>query len=270
MHLWFERKISESADAHICQAERRMIDQDVAPALCAITAVADVAALKSAKEFRAFSNIYVFLFPQCDRAHRRSGITPAVLAMAVTHLQGFAAHLDLYGSTVTSACMCLWHEKDINQESRNRGKGFSNQAEGSPWREIRTIRMWKQKPGKINQESRNAGKLVRVPAAPKVENTFSYLPELLIHYSWVETQSLPSLLRCYPSQLYLLSRKSLSSIPAFLIQFLFSCLAEGFHGGDRPANDATYYAADRVPAAHSQTAKCATGDAEQDITHRML
>jgi hypothetical protein len=72
--------------------------------------------------------------------------------------------------------MHLWHEEDINQESRNRGKGFSNQ-------ERRTIRMWKQKPGKINQESRNAGKLVRVPAAPKVDNTFSYLPEFLIHYS---------------------------------------------------------------------------------------
>lgn len=30
---------------------------------------------------------------------------------------------------------------------------------------------------KINQESRNTGKLVRVP---KLENTFSYLPDFLI------------------------------------------------------------------------------------------
>ncbi len=35
-----------------------------------------------------------------------------------------------------------------------------------------------------------------------------------------ETRSLPALARRYPSRLYLLSRKSLSSIPAFLLSLL--------------------------------------------------
>src|SRR5437867_3162098 len=86
-----------------------MLDDDVAAALCAITAFADVAAFKPAKEFLAFGDAYVLFLPQCKRAHRRSGITPAVLAMAITHLQRLAAHLDLYRSTVTFTCMHLRH-----------------------------------------------------------------------------------------------------------------------------------------------------------------
>ena len=113
MHLWFERKITESADANIDQAERRVIDADVTAALCAIAAVADVAALEFPEELRAFRQLHVLPFPQCERAHRRGGITPAVLAMAVTHLQGFAAHLNLDRSAVTSAFMRLRHDQDI-------------------------------------------------------------------------------------------------------------------------------------------------------------
>lgn len=55
----------------------------------------------------------------------------------------------------------------------------------------------------MNQELRNAGKELFLLFSKSV--------------SYFETQSLPSLLRCCPSQLYLLSRKSPSSIPAFLI-----------------------------------------------------
>jgi hypothetical protein len=33
--------------------------------------------------------------------------------MAVTHFQGFPAHLDLHRSAVTSACMRLRHDQDI-------------------------------------------------------------------------------------------------------------------------------------------------------------
>ncbi len=86
-----------------------MLDYDVAAALCAITAFADVAAFKSAKEFLAFGDAHVFFISQCERAHRRGGITPAIFAMAVSHFQRLAAHLDLYRSTVTSTCMRLGH-----------------------------------------------------------------------------------------------------------------------------------------------------------------
>jgi hypothetical protein len=48
VHLWFERKIPQSSEAHIDQTERTMINRDVTAALCAIPAFADVAALVSA------------------------------------------------------------------------------------------------------------------------------------------------------------------------------------------------------------------------------
>jgi hypothetical protein len=121
MHLWFERKIPESANPHIDQAERWMIDANVAAALRAITTITDVAALESAEEFGAFGEAYIFFFPQCERAHRRGGITPAVFAVTITHLQRFAAQLDLHCSAVTSACMCICHGTNINQELRNTG-----------------------------------------------------------------------------------------------------------------------------------------------------
>ena len=90
-----------------------MIDANVAPALRAITTIADVAALEFSEELRAFRQLHVFSLPQRERAHRRRGIAAAVLAVAVTHLQRFAVHLDLHSSAVTSACMRLWHDQDI-------------------------------------------------------------------------------------------------------------------------------------------------------------
>jgi hypothetical protein len=86
-----------------------LLDQDVAAALCAITAFADVAALESSEEFLAFGDVHVFFLPQCERAHRRGRITPSVFAMAVTHLERIAAHLDFHRSAVTSARMRLRH-----------------------------------------------------------------------------------------------------------------------------------------------------------------
>ena len=47
-------------------------------------------------------------------------------------------------------------------------------------------------------------------------------------------------------------------------------LTERFDRSDRAAHDAAYYTTDRIPAAHLETAECATGDAEQDVTHWML
>jgi hypothetical protein len=81
----------------------------VTAALCAITAFADVAAFESAKELLAFGDAYVLFLPQCERAHWRGGITPAVFAMAVTHLEWLAAQLDLYRSAVTLTCMRFRH-----------------------------------------------------------------------------------------------------------------------------------------------------------------
>ena len=69
--------------------------------------------LEFAEKVRAFGKAYIFFFPQRERAHRRGGITPAVLAMAVTHLQGFPANLDLDRSAVTAAFMRVSHDQDI-------------------------------------------------------------------------------------------------------------------------------------------------------------
>ena len=113
MHLWFERKIPESADANIDQAECRMINANVAAALRAIATITDVAALEFAEELCAFHEIHVLPFPQCERAHRRGGITPAVFAMTVNHLQRLAAHLDLHRSAVTSTHMSLGHDSTL-------------------------------------------------------------------------------------------------------------------------------------------------------------
>jgi hypothetical protein len=70
VHLWFEREITESADANIDQAERWMIDRDVAAALRAIPTIANVAALEFAEKICAFRQLHVFPFPQRERAHR--------------------------------------------------------------------------------------------------------------------------------------------------------------------------------------------------------
>ena len=126
MYFGLERKVPESADADVGQAQRRVIHADVAAAFRAITTIADVAALEFAEKLRAFDKAYIILLPQCERAHRRSGIAPAIFTMTVTHLQRFAAHLDLHCSAITAAFMCLRHGRDLirkkgNEESRNIG-----------------------------------------------------------------------------------------------------------------------------------------------------
>jgi len=122
MHLWLEGKIPESADANIDQAERRMINADVATALRAIASVADFAALEFPEELRAFREVHVLPFPQRERAHRRGRITPAIFAMAVTHLQWFSAHFDLHRSAVTSAFVHVCHDQDIYSGKQERRK----------------------------------------------------------------------------------------------------------------------------------------------------
>jgi hypothetical protein len=86
VHRWFERKIPQGAQANISQAESWMIEHDMSAALRAITTIADLTALELSQELCAFRDVYVFRFPQRERAHRRGAITSAVLAMAVAHL----------------------------------------------------------------------------------------------------------------------------------------------------------------------------------------
>ena len=102
-------KISQGADTNVDQSECGMIDADVTAAFCAIPAVADFAALESPEELRSFGKDYLLLFPQRERAHRRGGITPAVLTMTITHLQRFPENLDLDRSAVTSAFVRVCH-----------------------------------------------------------------------------------------------------------------------------------------------------------------
>ena len=85
----------------------------MAAALRAVTTIADVAALESAEKLGASDKAHTFFLPQRERADRSRGITPAIFAMTVTHLQRFAVHLDLYRSAITSAFMCLRHDEDI-------------------------------------------------------------------------------------------------------------------------------------------------------------
>ena len=66
MHLRLERKITESADANIDQAERWMIDRDVAAALRAIPTIANVAALESPEKLRSVSKDYVLFVPHVN------------------------------------------------------------------------------------------------------------------------------------------------------------------------------------------------------------
>ena len=73
MHRWFERKIPESADADVDQPERWVIEANVAAALCAITAIADVAAFEFAEKVIAFGEVHILPFPQRERAYRRGG-----------------------------------------------------------------------------------------------------------------------------------------------------------------------------------------------------
>ena len=103
-----------------------MVDANVAAAIRAISTIADVAALESAEKFRAFDKLYVFPFPQRERAYRRGRITSAILAMAVAHLQGFTAHLDLNRSATTSAAMCLRHKQNLIREAGTQETRFSS------------------------------------------------------------------------------------------------------------------------------------------------
>ena len=121
MHSGLERKVAER-HANIGQAERGMIDHDVAAALGAIPAVTQLAGVD--EKLLAFANLHSLGFPQREDADRRRAITPALVAMTVTHVERLAGRFDFHRPAVTSACMPLRHDQDIYLQIRNRGKGF--------------------------------------------------------------------------------------------------------------------------------------------------
>jgi hypothetical protein len=121
VHSGLERKVAER-HANIGQAERGMIDHDVATALGAIPAVTQLAGVD--EKLLAFANLHSLGFPQREDADRRRAITPALVAMTVTHVERLAGRFDFHRPAVTSACMPLRHDQDIYLQIRNRGKGF--------------------------------------------------------------------------------------------------------------------------------------------------
>ena len=120
MYSGFEWKIRQRAEANIGQAESWVIEHDVAAALRAIAAVADLTALEFPQELCALGDVYVFRFPQSECAHRRGGITPACFTMAVTHLGRRAARLDFHRSAVASACMRVSHASTLSARFASR------------------------------------------------------------------------------------------------------------------------------------------------------
>ena len=90
-----------------------MIDDDVSAALCAIAAIAHFAALEFPEELCPFGDFHIVDLPQRECADRGGGIAPAGFAMAITHLQRFAAKRDLHRSAVTTAWIFFSHGKNI-------------------------------------------------------------------------------------------------------------------------------------------------------------
>ncbi len=108
MHSGLERKVAER-HANIGQAERGMIDHDVAAALGAIPAGAQLAGVEFTEKLLAFANLHSLGFPQREDADRRRAITPALVAMTVTHVDRLTGRFDFHRPAVTSACMPLRH-----------------------------------------------------------------------------------------------------------------------------------------------------------------
>ena len=108
MDRWLEDQPAER-NANIGQTKRRMIDHDVAAALGAVAAVAHFAALELAERLFAFRNLDGLRFPQGENAHWRGGITPAILTVAITHIEWIALSFDHYCAAVTGSLVCIRH-----------------------------------------------------------------------------------------------------------------------------------------------------------------
>src|ERR1700758_2360055 len=109
MHSWLEREVAEG-HANIAQGERGVIDHDVAAALGAIPAVAQLTCVELTEKLLALADFHSLGFPQREDAERRRAITPALVAMTVTHVQRLTGRFDLHRPAVTSACVLISHD----------------------------------------------------------------------------------------------------------------------------------------------------------------
>src|SRR5882724_9548513 len=111
-----------------------MIDHQVAAALGAIPAVTQLAGVEFTEKLRAFANLHSLGSPQREDADRRRAITPALVAMTVTHVR--AAHRSLrLPPPRSNICLCASPPCDGRLESgnqetkkiqiRNAGSAFS-------------------------------------------------------------------------------------------------------------------------------------------------
>src|ERR1700738_2395810 len=94
-----------------------MIDHNVGAAFGAKAAVPDLSALIVPKRFRAFRNLHVFGFPETEAGNGCTGIAPALIAMAITHVERRPLRLDLHRSAMTCSRMCLCRRVHITGES---------------------------------------------------------------------------------------------------------------------------------------------------------
>ena len=108
MRSGLEREVAER-HANIGQAQGGMIDHHVATALCAIPAVTQLAGVEFTEKLLAFANLHGLGFPQREDADRRRAITPALVAMTITHVERLTGRFDFHRPAVTSACMPLRH-----------------------------------------------------------------------------------------------------------------------------------------------------------------
>ncbi len=108
MHSGLEREVAER-HANIGEAECGMIDHHVAAALGAIPAVTQLAGVEFIEKLLAFANLHSLGFPQREDADRRRAITPALVAMTITHVERLTGRFDFHRPAVTSACVPLRH-----------------------------------------------------------------------------------------------------------------------------------------------------------------
>lgn len=91
----------------MCQAKRRMSDQDMTASLFAEVPVAHLGLLVAADKIRTVRDLDVVLLPEDVGANWRAGMRPAGAAMAITHLERHAGDFDRHAATKTASCVRL-------------------------------------------------------------------------------------------------------------------------------------------------------------------
>ena len=84
-----------------------LVDDHVAATLRAKAAVAYLGAFVAAKKFRAFRDFDVLRFEEREAGDGRAGVTAAVVAVTITHVERRTLRLDLDRSAITGSRMCF-------------------------------------------------------------------------------------------------------------------------------------------------------------------